>query len=376
MTKAVFLLLLVPALVFAQGQIIFQNNSATAITNLMTGQRASTATRVGFYLNPNSNAAPGSAGWVMIGSTNLSAPGVFFGGTRILPSAFPPGKPVAVQVRAWLTAGTFENFEAAYASEPGGAFAWSVVMQITPNDAQGTNAPPTLLGSGFQGFSGCLCPWPPVPGITISPIVADRHVVLSWPSTASGFVLESSISLLPNSWALVEPAPVIVGSQFAVTNPMSDGARFYRLKKYAPGQIIFQNGSTTAITNGSTGQRAATSTRVGFYINPNPNASQFSPGWVIIGNTNLFGPGIFFGGTRTLPSSFSAGTPVAVQVRAWLTIGSFDSFEAALFGELSGAFGWSVIMQITPTELPAPPSTLIGSGLQPFLIGAPLSVPN
>ena len=116
MTKAVFLLLLVPALAFAQGQILFANNEATAITNITTAQPAITFTRVGFYINPNPSASPFTPGWVIIGYTNLNSPGIFLGGTRTLPG-FPADTPVGVQIRAWLTVGSYTSFEDACVAE-------------------------------------------------------------------------------------------------------------------------------------------------------------------------------------------------------------------------------------------------------------------
>src|SRR4051812_26604131 len=83
---------------------------------------------------------------------------------------------------------------------------------------------------------------------------------------------------------------------------------------FGQGQITFQNGASTAITNTTTGQRAAVSTMVGLYLNANTAATAASPGWSLQGATNLAAPGIFFGGTRT--TAFPVGTPVAVQVRA------------------------------------------------------------
>lgn len=145
---------------FGQGQILSQNNAATAITNKVTGLRAATTTIVGFYGNPNPSATPSSPGWVLAGgTTNLLAPGQFLGGTRIY-SGFPIGTPAAFQVRAWLTTGSFANYEAAFNGDPNGLFGQSVVMQITPNDPAGTAPPPTFLGSGFQAFTIDVIPEP------------------------------------------------------------------------------------------------------------------------------------------------------------------------------------------------------------------------
>jgi hypothetical protein len=94
-----------------------------------------------------------------------------------------------------------------------------------------------------------------------------------------------------------------------------------------------------------------------------------------MGTTNLTAPGIFFGGTRTLPG-FPAGAAIGVQVRAWLTTGSFPDYATAVAGEPGGLFGWSNVFPVTPSAPPAGPPNLVASGLQPFTIGAVVPEPS
>ncbi len=55
---------------------------------------------------------------------------------------------------------------------------------------------------------------------------------LSWPLSAQNFSLQTTTNLAdPNSWVTLTNVPAIVDLQNAITNPASDGARFYRLKK-------------------------------------------------------------------------------------------------------------------------------------------------
>jgi pimeloyl-ACP methyl ester carboxylesterase len=55
---------------------------------------------------------------------------------------------------------------------------------------------------------------------------------VSWPLTAQNFNLESTTNLTAtNSWTPVTNVPAVVDLQNAITNPISGGARFYRLKK-------------------------------------------------------------------------------------------------------------------------------------------------
>jgi hypothetical protein len=144
------------------------------------------------------------------------------------------------------------------------------------------------------------------------------------------------------------------------------------------GQILFQNNSATAVTNVVLGQKASASTMVGLYVNANTAATSSSPGWSLQATTNLItGGGLFFGGIRT--TTFPAGVPVAVQVRAWLLSASYASYEEAIAAVAAGqvalrlgdGFGTSVIMNLTPTPSSSPTVNLVSSGLQPIIIGIP-----
>ena len=57
------------------------------------------------------------------------------------------------------------------------------------------------------------------------------NLVITWPVTAEGYTLETCSSFAgTNSWAPVTNVPAIVDSQYTVTNAISGGSRFYRLK--------------------------------------------------------------------------------------------------------------------------------------------------
>jgi len=143
---------------------------------------------------------------------------------------------------------------------------------------------------------------------------------------------------------------------------------------FGQGQIVFQNGASTAITNKDGTGNAPISTRVGLYVNANTAATEASAGWSIQGMTNLVAPGVFFGGTRT--TTFPAGTAVAVQVRAWQTASAFNDYASAVAGDPAGKFGSSVIMNITPTAAPSPAPNLVANGFQGFGIVQPVPEPS
>jgi len=95
-----------------------------------------------------------------------------------------------------------------------------------------TNAPFdtfTLATSGGDDvFVGRLAADPP----RLSCTLENNSVVLSWLTNQPGFQLECSTSLsASNSWSSVTNPPVVVGPCNFVTNEMTLGARFYRLRK-------------------------------------------------------------------------------------------------------------------------------------------------
>ncbi len=70
----------------------------------------------------------------------------------------------------------------------------------------------------------------PPPLLTI--ISSGANVVLTWPTDAAGFTLQSTTNLVsPVVWSTVSPAPVVVNGQNAVTNPVSGTKKFYRLSQ-------------------------------------------------------------------------------------------------------------------------------------------------
>jgi len=60
--------------------------------------------------------------------------------------------------------------------------------------------------------------------------MAGTNVVLTWPLSAAGYVLQSANQLTPPiAWITVTNVPEIVNFQYTVTNQISGGSRFYRL---------------------------------------------------------------------------------------------------------------------------------------------------
>jgi len=59
---------------------------------------------------------------------------------------------------------------------------------------------------------------------------SENALILSWPTNAPGFLLQSAGDLI-SSWTDFTNSPGIVGTNFALTNAVSVGSKFYRLKK-------------------------------------------------------------------------------------------------------------------------------------------------
>jgi hypothetical protein len=64
--------------------------------------------------------------------------------------------------------------------------------------------------------------------LTITP--SGTSVILTWSTNAVGFTLQSATNLLaPIFWSTNSPAPVVIGGQNVVTNPLTGPQQFYRL---------------------------------------------------------------------------------------------------------------------------------------------------
>jgi uncharacterized repeat protein (TIGR03803 family) len=86
----------------------------------------------------------------------------------------------------------------------------------------------TLGGNSGAGtvFSLTL----PPPQLTIISLEAD--VVLTWPTNAPGFTLQSTTNLVsPVTWNTNLPSPIVINGQNIVTNPITGAQQFFRLSQ-------------------------------------------------------------------------------------------------------------------------------------------------
>jgi hypothetical protein len=59
---------------------------------------------------------------------------------------------------------------------------------------------------------------------------AGNSVILTWPTNAVGFTLQSTTNLAsPSAWTTNSLAPIVIGDQNVLTNPTTSSQQFYRL---------------------------------------------------------------------------------------------------------------------------------------------------
>jgi hypothetical protein len=72
---------------------------------------------------------------------------------------------------------------------------------------------------------------PDVPALSVR-LGATNSLVLSWPSSSTGYLLQQNSSPTNSSgWTTVSVTPQIVGNQYVATVPLASGQRLYRLRK-------------------------------------------------------------------------------------------------------------------------------------------------
>ena len=72
-----------------------------------------------------------------------------------------------------------------------------------------------------------LIPNAPVLSLTL----VGNSVVVSWATNYCGYKLECAANLPAASWAANSVPPAVVNGRYNATNPISGGARLYRLRK-------------------------------------------------------------------------------------------------------------------------------------------------
>jgi uncharacterized repeat protein (TIGR03803 family) len=122
--------------------------------------------------------------------------------------------------------------------------AYSVLYSFGTNSVNGNRPAASLLKGSDGAFYGTTryggennqgtvfrlsLPIAP-PQLTIIP--SGANVILTWPTNAAGFTLQSTTNLGSLAfWTMNSPGPVVVNGQNTVTNPISGAQQFYRLSQ-------------------------------------------------------------------------------------------------------------------------------------------------
>jgi uncharacterized repeat protein (TIGR03803 family) len=110
-------------------------------------------------------------------------------------------------------------------ASPGGAIGNYAPLCLSGNALYGT----TDQGGNF-GYGTLFSISVPVAPPQLNLFLSGTNAVLTWPTNAAGFTLQSATNLVSPVWNAVSPVPVIQGGQNAVTNPVSGAQKFYRLQ--------------------------------------------------------------------------------------------------------------------------------------------------
>ena len=87
----------------------------------------------------------------------------------------------------------------------------------------------TAYNGGASGFGTVFSLKLPQPQLTLIDVRSD--VIVTWPTNATGFTLQSTTNLLSPFWTTASPPPVVINGQNTVTNTISGTQQYYRLSQ-------------------------------------------------------------------------------------------------------------------------------------------------
>jgi len=126
----------------------------------------------------------------------------------------------------WNTCGNFTALFL-FAETASGARPYAGLVQGADGNLYGTTAFGGSHGAG--NIFRVIMPGPLL-SLNAQPS-ASNQVILSWRTNFTGFTLQSSGDPMSTNWFDCVVTPAISGGRFFVTNGMSSGAQFFRLKK-------------------------------------------------------------------------------------------------------------------------------------------------
>jgi hypothetical protein len=107
---------------------------------------------------------------------------------------------------------------------------YSVSGTVGQPDAGGpmTGGNFSITGGFWSLYSVVQLPGSPLLAIQLT---TTNTVVLTWPSSASGFGLQRNTNAATTNWTAAGPLPTVNGSNWIVVLPLAPGNDFFRLKK-------------------------------------------------------------------------------------------------------------------------------------------------
>jgi uncharacterized repeat protein (TIGR03803 family) len=198
------------------GTLFAINTNGTGFTNLYFFTATS-----GASLTNRDGANPGPASGLVISGNTLygtaNSGGSFSNGTVFAVNTNGTGFLTLYSFNALATDG-FGNKTNNDGANP------FVGLILSGNTLYGTA---TVGGSWSKGTVFALGLPLPVMGIAQS----GNQIVLSWPTTATSFTLQSATNLIYGSWSNITSGVTTVGTNYTFTNPVTGNVSFFRLKQ-------------------------------------------------------------------------------------------------------------------------------------------------
>ena len=106
---------------------------------------------------------------------------------------------------------------------------YSTVYSVATNETLIFVVPDYALGDNSGGVSVLISPATPVVPVMLAIVPGTGSVTLEWPTNASGYNLQAATNPVSSSWGFVANSPFTLGTNFAVTLPVSATNQFFRL---------------------------------------------------------------------------------------------------------------------------------------------------
>jgi len=106
---------------------------------------------------------------------------------------------------------------------------YSTTYTVSTNETLIFVVPDYLLSDNSGGVSVLVSPATPVIPVVLAIVPDAGNVTLEWPTNASGYNLQAETNLASGAWDFVTNSPFTLGTNFAVTLPISATNQFFRL---------------------------------------------------------------------------------------------------------------------------------------------------